>query len=123
MQVSCLRKLLNILETRAVLFDFGKFITKSADGQYVTGMIHIFLNLASQSTDMHIDSAVGNKSVVTPDMIQNLISRINAAGVAGQEEQKLKFCGAQCDRLAVHRHCAGHIINGQSFKFEGFPGV
>lgn len=55
------------------LLHIVKFVAESADGQNVVGMFDIFFDLAAQPPYMDIDGTIGDKSIIAPDIIQDLI--------------------------------------------------
>ena len=79
---------------RRKLSDVGEFVAESPDGQDVLRIIHVLFDLRAQAADMNIHGAVGDKRIVAPDMVENLVSGINLAGILGQEEQEFELGGA-----------------------------
>jgi hypothetical protein len=69
-------------KTTGELFNICKFIAKSPNSQNILRIFHIFLNLGTQSPDVHINRAISDKSVITPDMIKDLVPRIDPARIA-----------------------------------------
>lgn len=58
--------------------------------------------------------------VKAPHLIQKLIPGKDHALILRQLQQKVEFLGRQVDRLAVHRHGAGLLLDAQ--PAEGRPG-
>ncbi len=60
---------------------FGEFVNRNREWSKYSGFSMSLFNPAPQAANMHINSTVGNKRVVTPNVVKNLISRINSAGI------------------------------------------
>ena len=56
--------------------------------------------LLAQADDLHVDRPVGDRIILPPDGVDDLVAGEDPAGAAGQEVQDAKFGKGQLDRLA-----------------------
>lgn len=105
-------------ETGKGLSYVSEFIAESSNRQNITRMVHIFFNLRTETPDVNIHGTVGNERFVSPNMINNLISGIHAAGITGQKEKEFEFCRTERDGLSVNRNMTGNIIDFQPLIVE-----
>ena len=69
-------------------FRVYKFISDPPDSQDILRLILIFFYGHPQAADMDIHSAGLHESLISPDIIQKLIPRVNPAGMLCEESQQ-----------------------------------
>src|SRR5438445_9291995 len=81
-----------------------ELVPETVDGQDELGVAGVALQLLAQRRDMDVDGSRDRRGVVTPHVVQELVSRQELAPVRDEILKELELERGERDRLAFPRH-------------------
>jgi hypothetical protein len=79
-----------------------KFVADAVDGLEMFGRVPVVAKFFSQLNDDLVEGPRCAEVIVTPDVVEQAVTRKNFAGMSGKELKQLKlFCGKFLDRFAA----------------------
>jgi hypothetical protein len=79
-----------------------KFVANAVDGEEMLGSVPVVAEFFSQLNDDLVESARRAEVIVTPDVVEQAVTRKNFAGMGGEELKQLKlFCSKFLDCFAA----------------------
>src|SRR4051794_18084393 len=81
-----------------------KFVAYAPDGQDVAGVLGVGLNLTSQAVYVRVNVALIAFVLGAPDLVEQVVARPGAAGLARESFEYVKLKRRQLDAVAADRH-------------------
>src|SRR5262245_773539 len=78
-----------------------EFIAKAVDGLDVLGMFGVCFEFLAEPGDVDVDGAGRGHCVVTPNVVEQLVARMDRAAVFDQKLQEFEFHRGKVDVLFV----------------------
>ena len=76
----------------------------------------------AQTSNVYVYSALFNKHMVPPNLVQQLGAAVHALWVGHEEVQQAEFCGAHVDDLVMAHDAVRHRVQFQTMYFNNVVG-